>query len=264
MTIRYPAVAGMFYPNDADELRAMLENFFEAAKQYANLPVPKAIIAPHAGYIYSGQIAAAAYACLQKVRQQISRVVILAPAHRYPVDGIAATQFDYFVTPLGKVNVDHVSADKLIANSQANIIENAFNAEHAIEVQIPFLQMMLKDFSIIPLLIGVADAPQVAAVLRELWGGDETLIVVSSDLSHYHAYKRAQEMDRNTANAILQLNPGALDDDNACGVFAVRGLLQIALEKKLRPVLIDLCNSGDTAGSKDQVVGYGAFHFLEK
>lgn len=264
MSILSPAVAGMFYPNDADELRAMLENFFKSAKQYASLPVPKAIIAPHAGYVYSGAIAASAYACLQKVRQQIRRVIILAPPHRYPVEGIAATQFNYFATPLGQVRVDHAVLDKLIVTSQLAVIEKAFVAEHAIEVQLPFLQIMLESFSIVPLLVGDANASQVAAVLRELWGLDETLIIVSSDLSHYHTYKRAQEIDRHTAKAILQLNPDALDDGNACGIFAVRGLLQIALEKSLQPTLIDLRNSGDTAGSKDSVVGYGAFHFIER
>jgi AmmeMemoRadiSam system protein B len=260
-SIHYPAVAGMFYPASAKELRSMVEKFLRQAQAHADLPVPKAIIAPHAGYVYSGSVAASAYACLQQAKAKISRVVILAPAHRYPVNGIVATAFDYYATPLGNVPIDKALAENLAAKSAVQIIEKAYSAEHSIEVHLPFLQVLLGDFSLVPLLVGQAQVTQVVDVLREIWGGEETLVVVSSDLSHYHDYAAAQILDRRTADAILALNPAAISDEQACGYAAMRGLLTLAAEKSLQATMVDLCNSGDTSGIKDTVVGYGAFHF---
>lgn len=261
-TIRHPAVAGMFYSSHAEELRNTVVAFLQEAQQCADLPVPKAIIVPHAGYIYSGQVAASAYACLHKACDKITRVVVLAPAHRYPVLGVAATQFDFFATPLGKIMVDHEAINSIVLQSYATIVEDAYNFEHAIEVQLPFLQILLQNFSLVPLLVGDATIDQVANVLRELWGDEETLIVISSDLSHFHDYEVAKKLDQKAAEAILSLNPKVLRDEQACGHHAVRGLLKIAAEKSLQPAVIDLRNSGDTAGSLDNVVGYGAFHFV--
>jgi MEMO1 family protein len=269
-TTRQPAVAGMFYPSEPATLRAMIEQFLhEVAPQHATRQQPKAIIAPHAGYIYSGPIAASAYACLQQPtsKNKIKRVAILAPAHRYPVAGLAVTLANYYATPLGKVKIDVTSAEKLLQLPFVEACEEAFDTEHAAEVQIPFLQIVLKgaagaDFAIIPILVGGASAEQAAAAIKQLWDGDETLIIISSDLSHYYSYTEAQALDTIAAKAIEELNPTALEDEMACGHTGIRGLLLAAKEKKLRATTLDLRNSGDTAGDKAQVVGYGAFHIL--
>ena len=260
-TIQQPVVAGTFYPADAQVLQQMLTDFLYDAQPYASLNLPKAIIAPHAGYIYSGPIAASAYACLHGSKgKKIKNVVILAPAHRYPVAGIVTTDKDFYATPLGNVKI----AKKLVAvaTTLPFVIEQdeVFNTEHSLEVQLPFLQMVLEDFSIVPFLVGDVTPAQVATLLELLWGDDETLIVISSDLSHYHSYERAQKMDAQAAKAVVELNQAALREDMACGNLGLRGLLTIAAAKKMRAVQIDLRNSGDTAGPKDQVVGYGAFH----
>jgi AmmeMemoRadiSam system protein B len=258
-TIRNPAVAGMFYPADPEELQTTIRNMLAQAK--ADQPVPKAIIAPHAGYIYSGPVAASAYACLAKAATQIKQIILLGPSHRYPFRGIAAPEADIFATPLGQIKINQ----QQIANISSQIIisDAAHAEEHSLEVQLPFLQILLKDFSLIPLLIGITDADHIAKILDQLWDGDETLIIISSDLSHYHDYATAQNMDQQTVQAILNLKPESLNEDQACGRLPIKGLLQIAAQKKLKPQLIDLRNSGDTAGPKNQVVGYTAIHFLE-
>jgi AmmeMemoRadiSam system protein B len=261
-TIRNPAVAGMFYPADSKELENTIRNFLANAK--ADQPVPKAIIAPHAGYVYSGQTAAKAYACLAQATNSIKSVILLGPSHRYPFRGIAVPQADYFVTPLGQVKIDHEIIAKISHQLQITVSDEAHAQEHSLEVQLPFLQILLKNFSLVPLIVGMSDANQVAKVLELLWDGKETMIVVSSDLSHYHEYKTAQQMDKQAAQAILDLNPNALKEEHACGRTPIKGLLHVAAEKKLKVSLIDLCNSGDTAGPKNHVVGYGAFHFYEE
>jgi len=259
MSTTYPNVAGTFYPSDADELKLMVQNFFMQVAAQKNLPIPKAIIAPHAGYIYSGPIAASAYACLTQV-SYIKKVVVLAPAHRVAFPGIATLSTNFYATPLGKIAIDH-TAQKIPGIITSN---QAFSEEHALEVQLPFLQMVLKDFALIPLLVGTATPMQVAQVLAELWNGSATLIVISSDLSHYLAYHAAQILDNKTKNAILALNAAALHDDAACGKVIIAGLLKVAQRKNLAATLIDLRNSGDTSGTRDAVVGYGAFHLGEK
>jgi len=261
-TIRNPAVAGMFYPADSKELENTIRNFLADAK--ADQPVSKAIIAPHAGYVYSGQTAAKAYACLAQAANLIKCVVLLGPAHRYPFRGIAAPKADYFATPLGQIKIDHDMIAKISSLPQITVNDEAHAKEHSLEVQLPFLQILLKNFSLVPLVVGMSDADQVAKVLEQLWNGHETLIVVSSDLSHYHDYTTAQKMDKQAAQAILDLNPNAIKEEHACGRIPIKGLLHVAAEKKLRVSLIDLCNSGDTAGPKNHVVGYGAFHFYEE
>lgn len=320
---RKPAVAGMFYPSAPQELRQMVQEFLSAAYAHADLPVPKAIIAPHAGYVYSGPIAGSAYACLQSIavkakakaevevepeteskaeteanakteteanakteaetknkkRSKIENIVILAPAHHYPFTGIAVPEVDFYATPLGKIRVNTEAVAALLALNLPFVarLEEAYAAEHAIEVHLPFLQVALGEggdsnegcgncadniapFSIVPILVGRATVEQVAAVLQELWDGDATLIVVSSDLSHYLSYADAKASDARAAVAIVALDYAQLDAEMVCGAMPIRGLLEVARRKNLHAMQIDLRSSGDTAGGRDQVVGYGAFH----
>jgi MEMO1 family protein len=263
-TIRYPAVAGQFYPENPETLRQTVTTLLQEANNFANLPTPKAIIAPHAGYIYSGPIAASAYACLKKAQQKISKVVILAPAHRYPVAKLAATNVDVYTTPLGNINVDKNNVKKIMHLPQIDLNEEAFAQEHAIEVQLPFLQIALGNFELTPILVGNANVVDVVAVLQKVWGGEETLIVISSDLSHYYDYETAKTLDNDAATAIVNLKPSNLKDEQACGYIPIKGLLAAAANYNLQATLVDLRNSGDTAGPKTEVVGYGAFHFLQK
>lgn len=261
--IKKPEVAGMFYPEDKTELDTMINRFLADAKGQ-NQPVPKAIIAPHAGYIYSGPIAASAYASLKNAQNKITRVIVIAPAHRYPFYGLATSSANAFSTPLGTIQVDQAALKSIASLGGASLIDAAFTNEHALEVQLPFLQTQLKNFNLIPLLAGLSNAEEVSKILEALWGNEETLIVISSDLSHYHDYKTAQRLDKKTADNILAFNYDGITSEQACGFIAICGLLKIAKQKKLRAELIDLRNSGDTEGGKDQpVVGYGAFHFYQ-
>jgi AmmeMemoRadiSam system protein B len=257
----YPSVAGKFYPADPDVLRRDILKMLRGASDKAVLPTPKAIIAPHAGYVYSGSIAASAYASLAKAKKQIHRIVLLAPAHQYPVNGIATTNAKFYMTPLGQIAIDQKSIAK-IALPYVQAVEEAFASEHAIEVHLPFLQLTLDSFSFIPLLIGLATVAQVERILEKLWDGIETLIVISSDLSHYYPDALAQSLDKKTAAAIIALDPKGFSSEHACGATVIKGLLAVAAKKKMRAAQIDLCNSSVAAGSKDQVVGYGAFHFI--
>jgi predicted class III extradiol MEMO1 family dioxygenase len=257
----------MFYPADSGELRRMIEGFLAAAKPG---PHPKAIIAPHAGYIYSGPIAASVYKRINP--ENISRVVLIGPSHRVALRGLAASSAPAWRTPLGEVSVARPNF--------VQISDSAHAQEHSLEVQVPFLQVVLgrdgspnrprtagtavpTEFSLLPLVTGEASAEEVAEVLEKCWGGPETLIVISSDLSHYESSETARAMDSAAAKAIVALNPRGLDYDNACGLVPITGLLHLAKQKKMRAELVDLRNSGDTAGPRDQVVGYGAFAFYE-
>ncbi len=261
--IRPAAVAGRFYPDNPAELRRMVENFLREAKAAAG-PTPKAVIAPHAGYIYSGPIAASAYAQLAPARDTIKRIVLLGPSHYELFDGLAATGATAFATPLGAVPVDTAAiADLCSRLPQVSVRDEAHADEHALEVQLPFLQVALADFKIVPLLVGEASDEEVMAVIEALWGGDETRIVISSDLSHYHDYQTAQQTDSGTAQVIESLNWKKLRGDLACGCRPICGLLGAVKEHGLRCHTVDLRNSGDTSGERDRVVGYGAFVFTE-
>ncbi|OOZ42151.1 AmmeMemoRadiSam system protein B [Solemya pervernicosa gill symbiont] len=256
-TVRQPAVAGMFYPSDPTELRTMVDGYLSEAAEVAR--VPKAIIAPHAGFIYSGPIAASAYTAIAAARHQIKRVVLLGPAHRVGFHGLAASHADFFRTPLGDVSIDKAALEKIIELPQLHWLDEAHTLEHSLEVQLPFLQRLLDDFTLIPLVVGDCAATEVEQVLKLLWGGDETLIVISSDLSHYHDYLTAQQMDRTTSNAIEQLDGRAIHYESACGRNGILGLLAAVEKHQMTIRTIDLRNSGDTAGARDQVVGYGAY-----
>lgn len=256
---RVAAVAGMFYPANAAQLRHDIDDYLQHAESCNQ--TPKAMIVPHAGYIYSGPIAASAYITLRPLHAQINKVVLLGPAHRVPFRGLAATSADFFITPLGKIKIDHDAITRINHLPQVEIFDSAHEQEHSLEVQLPFLQSVLDNFELIPLLVGEANKHEVAEALNLLWGGNETLIVISSDLSHYNNYAIAQQMDRATSIAIEKLQPEQIHYDMACGRNPVNGLLEVARQKHLHVKTIDLRNSGDTAGDKNRVVGYGAYVF---
>lgn len=262
-SVRPPAVAGAFYPAAAGQLaREVSALLAHAAIEARGKPVPKAIIAPHAGYIYSGPIAASVYARLAPARDIITRVVLLGPVHQVPVHGLALPGVDVLATPLGNIAVDAAAVAALKTLPQVKVNAPAHAREHSLEVQLPFLQQVLARFSVVPLAVGDATASEVAQVLDTLWGGAETLIVISSDLSHYLNYGDAQAVDRITAQAVLDLRAD-ISHEQACGGTPINGLLQAARNRGLVPQLLDLRNSGDTAGDRNRVVGYGAFAFHE-
>lgn len=254
---RQPAVAGSFYPANPEQLHQMVDQYLSDAA--SDEKVPKAIIAPHAGYIYSGPIAATAYARLKKARDRISRVVLIGPSHRVAFRGLAVSSAEAFITPLGNIPVDRQAVETIIQLPFVELIEQAHVYEHSLEVHLPFLQEVLGNFKIVPIVAGDASPDQVKQVLDMLWGGDETLIVISSDLSHYHDYATAQQMDQSTSRIIEQLQYDQLGHESACGKVPVSGLLKLAQQKSLAIKTIDLRNSGDTAGDKNRVVGYGAY-----
>lgn len=257
MHVRTPAVAGTFYPENKQELRDQIQAYLNSA--YVQGPMPKAIICPHAGYIYSGPTAAHAYKLIAQGKNQIKRVVLLGPAHRLPFKGIALSEAQQFQTPLGHIPIDLKGIEQLEQLSQVKVLEEAHALEHSLEVQLPFLQMCLDDFSLVPALVGNATAQEVGEVLDTVWGKAETLIVISSDLSHYQDYNSAQARDKKTSQAIKELNLDAIDYEDACGCNPIKGLLWIAKKYDLALDTLDLRNSGDTAGSRDRVVGYGAY-----
>ena len=259
-TVRTPAVAGLFYPADTAELHAQVREFLNQIEPPAGAP-PKAIIAPHAGYIYSGPVAASAYARLKAARDTISRVVLLGPSHRVGFRGIAVSGMQAFATPLGQIAVDHEAVELVRRLPGVGFLEQAHAQEHSLEVHLPFLQEVLGEFKLAPLVVGDARPAAVGAVLEALWGGPETLIVISSDLSHYQDYQTARRLDSATSQAIEALRYEDIGYDQACGRNPVSGLLWVARRKGLRCETIDLRNSGDTAGTRDQVVGYGAYAF---
>ncbi len=257
--VRQPAVAAAFYPGDALLLRSQVQDFLNAAPPLKT-GFPKAIIAPHAGYIYSGAVAASAYKALIPAKGRISRVVLLGPAHRSMVFGLAISAATHFATPLGNVPVERDTLDQLVRDfDYVKEKEEAHALEHSLEVHLPFLQETLGQFKLIPLVVGKAEKQEVGQVLEAVWGGSETLIVISTDLSHYHDYATAQQKDRKTAEAIENFDTEALDYESACGRNPVKGLLSIATQHQLTIQRVDLRNSGDTAGSKDRVVGYGSW-----
>ena len=258
MNIRPAAVAGQFYPGDPAALaREIAQRISQAAHGALR---PKALIVPHAGHMYSGDIAASAYRLLAPLRETIRRVVLLGPAHRVACAGIAAPSVTAFRTPLGDVALDREAIKTALALPFVEENDAAHGAEHALEVQLPFLQTLLVDFKLAPFVVGRASAEQVAALLQALWGGEETLILISSDLSHYHPYAEAGQIDRDSAERILRLEP-LTSFDQACGALPVNGLIAVARQRGLEATLLDLRNSGDTAGDKSRVVGYGAIAF---
>ena len=258
--IRPAAVAGYFYPQDSTGLRSLVQKLL--AENAVQAPPPKALIVPHAGYVYSGPIAARAYNALAGLRETIRRVVLLGPAHRVTLQGLALPSVEAFQTPLGVIRLDPQAARQLQTLPQVGVSDQAHALEHSLEVQLPFLQTMLLKFTLVPLVVGQAQAAEVAEVLEKLWDGRETLVLISSDLSHYHASDRARQLDAATANEIENMNI-PIREHQACGAHPINGLLQLACRLKLHVQRLDLRNSGDTAGTPERVVGYGAWAFYE-
>ena len=256
MKARRAAVAGMFYPADTAVLERTVSELLAAVP--ASSDGAKAIIAPHAGYQYSGLTAAYAYRLLEGRRKMIRRVVLLGPAHRVYLQGMALPSADTFTTPLGDVPVDADAVKQVLGLPGTQVSDEAHADEHSLEVHLPFLQTVLEDFQIVPIVVGICPAHEVESVLGALWGGDETLIVVSSDLSHFHSYESAREIDASTT-ARIEAREATLHGDDACGAYAVNGLLLAATSRGLQVRTLDTRNSGDTAGDKSRVVGYGAY-----
>ncbi|MFP4062880.1 MAG: AmmeMemoRadiSam system protein B [Halochromatium sp.] len=288
--IQPPAVAGRFYDQDPARLSQAVQGFIAAGQRQARqrqadqtqagqgadqpqagklrqagaaaAPRPQALIAPHAGYVFSGPVAGSAYAALADHAAEIEQVVLLGPPHRLPVRGLATSSASAFETPLGQVPVDQAALDRLIAmHPQIQRLDAAFAGEHCIEVQLPFLQVLLERFRLLPFLVGTVDAAQVAEILAPFWEAEDSLIVVSSDLSHYLDYATAQALDARTSEAIRALHPERIAPEQACGQSAIAGLLTLARARQAQGRILDLRNSGDTAGPRDHVVGYGAYVF---
>ncbi|HLX22087.1 MAG TPA: AmmeMemoRadiSam system protein B [Usitatibacter sp.] len=262
-SIRPAAVAGSFYPGEAGALAAEVSSYLaEAPAAAAGTRVPKAIIAPHAGYMYSGPVAASIYSRLAPLRGRIRRVVLAGPAHRMYVAGAAIPSSRAFASPLGDVPVDEAALELVRALPFVEVNDRAHAHEHSLEVHLPFLQSVLGSFRLVPVVVGDASPEEMARLLEMLWGGAETLVVVSSDMSHYLPYTSARGRDRRTAEAIANLEANVVPED-ACGAAPINGLLRAARRRGLSSEIVDLRNSGDTAGGLDRVVGYGAFAFTE-
>ena len=261
MGTRRAAVAGAFYPRDPVELRLAVRRHLADAEAATDEPLPLAVIAPHAGYVYSGAVAASAYARLEPARGKVRRVALLGPSHHVPLRTIAAPAADAFETPLGRVPIDRVAIERIAALPQVEVRDDAHANEHSLEVHLPFLQEVLGSFSLVPLVVGDASPEAVAQVIEALWDDPGTLVVVSSDLSHYHDYETARRLDAATSEAIAKLDGAAIDPEGACGFHPVRGLLLAARRRGLTCRVVDLRTSGDTAGPRDRVVGYGSYVF---
>lgn len=263
--IREAAVARAFYPGDPELLREAVAHYLQEAAEESSADLserpPKVLVVPHAGYIYSGPVAATAYARLRSVADRYRRVVLLGPAHRVYFEGIAAPAVQGFDTPLGVVPVDQDAIARMTDLPGVVISDVPHRDEHCLEVQLPFLQEVLSDFMVVPLVVGDVAPGTVAQVLDALWGGPETLIVISSDLSHYHRYEVARQLDQATCAAIVGLQPAQIGEEAACGRTPLRGMLQVARQHGLQGHLLDYRNSGDTAGPRDRVVGYAACVF---
>jgi AmmeMemoRadiSam system protein B len=259
--IREPAVAGTFYPANPLELQSMLHTYLSEPE--ADGPPPKAMIVPHAGYIYSGPVAASGYARLQQAADRIDQVLLLGPAHRVGFRGLAASSADGFKTPLGTIPLDTAAIRDILALPQVHLNDEAHRLEHSLEVHLPFLQVTLNQFTLVPLVVGDASPNEVSEVIGHFWDRPGTLVIISSDLSHFHDYETAVQLDRNTSDAIENLALEKIDYDHACGRNPVNGLLLYARQHGLAAHTIDLRNSGDTAGPRNQVVGYGTYVISE-
>lgn len=259
--VRPPAVAGLFYPGNAMELRETISGYLAQAPIAAG-PVPKALIVPHAGYIYSGVIAAAGYSQLVPLRRQIRRVVLIGPSHRVYLRGMAVPAAEAFQTPLGTVPIDDELKSRVLVDQHMVESDTPHASEHSLEVQLPFLQMLFDDFTLLPIALGSTAPPTVAGALAAVWGDDRTLVLVSSDLSHYLPYDQARAIDSETSAAIRRNDP-TLTGEQACGCIGINGLSFLARQRGAQIEEIARCNSGDTAGDRDRVVGYGAFALHE-
>ena len=259
--VKRPNVAGTFYPGEREALRREVDACLDGATGAG--PAPKALIAPHAGYRYSGPVAASAYARLKPRARQVRRVVLLGPTHCHPISGVAVCRAESFETPLGHVPVDTASVERALEFAFVQRVDQAFEREHSLEVHLPFLMRVVPRFTLVPLLVGKASPTEIDTLLEAFWGGPETAVVVSSDLSHFLDYESARRLDAKTSQAIVALRHDDVGYEQACGRHAVNGLLHLAKRRGLEARALDVRNSGDTAGSRDRVVGYGAYAFFE-
>ncbi|MFI4985928.1 MAG: AmmeMemoRadiSam system protein B [Alphaproteobacteria bacterium] len=260
-SMRPPAVADLFYPADPRQLARAVEDYLaRTAPPPAGEP-PKAVVVPHAGFIYSGPVAASAYARLRPLKGRVRRVLLIGPAHRVALRGLAAPSAAAFATPLGPLPLDREAIARIAGLPQVTISDEPHRLEHGLEVQLPFIVACLGVVPLVPLVAGDARAEEVAEVIETLWDGPETLVAISSDLSHYHDYETARRMDAATSAAIEALDEGRIGWEDACGRVPISGLLQVARKRGLKAQTVDLRNSGDTAGTRDEVVGYGAYVF---
>ncbi len=259
MNVRPPAVSGVFYPEQPQVLTTLVDELLRQAT--TDVPAPRALIAPHAGYVYSGATAAAVYARVKNRKSTVSHVVLLGPDHRVGFAGIAAPEAEFFATPLGQVPLAVDSIALLVAQGLVKKFAAAHELEHSLEVQLPFLQTVLDGFDLIPLVVGQVEPGRVAAVIDRFWEEPQTLIVISSDLSHFLTYEQARRVDQATTNAIERLDEAAIGTHDACGAIPVRGLLQVVRKRGARCQTVALCNSGDRGAPRDRVVGYGAYVF---
>lgn len=259
--IREPAVAGTFYPANPLKLQSMLHAYLSESDTGG--PPPKAMILPHAGYIYSGPVAASGYARLQQAADRINQVILLGPAHRVAFKGLAVPDADGFKTPLGTIPLDTEAISDILVLPQVHINNEAHREEHSLEVHLPFLQVTLDHFTLVPLVVGDASPDEVCEIIGHFWNNPGTLVIISSDLSHYHDYETAVQLDKMTSHAIENLALEKIGYDQACGRNPVNGLLLYARQHGLTARTVDLRNSGDTAGPRNQVVGYGAYVITE-
>ena len=261
--IRPTAVAGMFYPADPAELRDMVLSYLSNARETPidSATRPRAIIAPHAGYIYSGPVAAHAYHYVESIKDIIANVVLIGPSHRVPLLGLATSSADYFSTPLGNIPINRTLTEQINELPFVSELDQAHSMEHSLEVHLPFLQLTLDEFSLVPIVAGDASPEDVSQLISLACRADDTLLVISSDLSHYHDYQTAKRLDQDTCDAIEELDIRGVDSQHACGYIPVRGLLAYAKQHNLHATTVDCRNSGDTAGPRDQVVGYGSYVF---
>lgn len=254
---RQPAAAGRFYPKDEEALGEMVRDYLAGSSSELERR-PRAVIAPHAGYVFSGAVAGAAFGALKPWADTIERVVLIGPSHFTPVSGLVVDNHAGFETPLGEVPVDAEAVEALVDDELVEVAEEPHRREHSLETHLPFLQQLLGDFTIVPIVTGSGDGRRVAEVI-ERFDDEETLISVSSDLSHYHDYESARQIDEKTRRAIEALDPESLEDEQACGHTAIRGVLRVGRRSDLSVETLEICNSGDTAGDRDRVVGYGAW-----
>jgi len=260
--VRRPAVAGLFYPQDPDELHDVVVAYLDACTLPRATRTPKALIVPHAGYPYSGAVAGCAYRLLRDRGARIRHVVLMGPSHRVPMRGLAVPSADWFETPLGNVPVDGAARQRLRELGLVGISDAPHVVEHSLEVQLPFLQVVLDEFDVLPIATGLSPPEQAARALEAAWNGPDTLVVVSSDLSHYHTSDEARQLDAASTRAILERRSD-LPDEQACGARAINGLMELARRRGLEVELIDQRNSGDTAGDRSRVVGYGSYAVYE-
>jgi len=253
-------VAGTFYPRDPEALATLVDDLLAQAPAPVGVAAPKAIVAPHAGYIYSGPVAATAYRRLEPRRSEIERVVLVGPSHRVPFEGLAIAASDAFATPLGDIPIDTQCREAMSVLPHVVVDDAPHADEHSLEVHLPFLQRVLVgSWTLVPIVVGHAEPIAVADVLASAWGGSETLVVVSTDLSHYHDYATASALDRRTAESIVAREVDRIAPSDACGAHPLRGLLELSRRAGLGVELLDLRSSGDTAGDRNKVVGYGSF-----